>query len=65
LIPAAEAEQSCGERKRLILGKASGCVEEYGHVDLMVGLRAENEVFPVILQWLTDHDTLMAQMRGS
>jgi len=65
LIPATEAEQPSGERKNLILGKASGCVEDYGHVDLMVGLRAENEVFPEILQWLTDHDPSMAQMRGN
>jgi len=44
------------ERKCLILGKEAGCVEDYGHMDLMLGIRAEEEVFPQILKWLDEHD---------
>jgi pimeloyl-ACP methyl ester carboxylesterase len=51
-----EAEGHSGERKRVILGRSSGCVEDYGHVDLLVGRKVESEVFPLIHQWLTDHD---------
>lgn len=39
-----------------IFGKNSGCAEDYGHVDLMVGPRAEAEVFPKILEWLEKRD---------
>jgi len=45
-----------GKRECLIFGKASGCVEDYGHMDLLVGDRVEQEVFPVILKALQDHD---------
>jgi pimeloyl-ACP methyl ester carboxylesterase len=45
-----------GERKKLILGMEAGCVEEYGHVDLVVGKRVEKEVFPHIMAWIRDHD---------
>jgi hypothetical protein len=40
----------------IILGKESGCIDDYGHVDLLVGMRAQNEVFPRILEWLEQHD---------
>ncbi len=40
----------------LIVGKESGCLEDYGHLDLLVGIRARNEVFPKILEWLEQHD---------
>ncbi len=36
--------------------KGNGCVEDYGHMDLLIGIRAEVEVFPHILNWLKDHD---------
>jgi polyhydroxyalkanoate synthase len=45
-----------GKRECLIFGKASGCVEDYGHMDLLVGDRVEQEVFPVILKTLQKHD---------
>jgi pimeloyl-ACP methyl ester carboxylesterase len=45
-----------GKRECLIFGKASGCVEDYGHMDLLVGERVEQEVFPVILKALQEHD---------
>jgi pimeloyl-ACP methyl ester carboxylesterase len=44
------------ERSRLILGKDTGFQEDYGHVDLIVGLRVENELFPRIFTWLAAHD---------
>ena len=47
-----------GERLYNVLGKTSGTVEDYGHVDLLVGMRAEQEVFPSILEWLAAHDPL-------
>jgi hypothetical protein len=50
------AGPNSGERMRHVFGKTTGTVEDYGHVDLLVGLRAEQEVFPAILQWLTSHD---------
>jgi pimeloyl-ACP methyl ester carboxylesterase len=43
------------ERQCIILGKGSGCREDYGHVDLLVGKRVESEVFPLIHQWVENH----------
>lgn len=37
-------------------GRASGCVEDYGHVDLVMGLRTEQEVFPLIAERLLIHE---------
>jgi len=51
-----DGESAHGERKCLILGKSAGCVEDYGHMDLLMGIRAEEEVFPLMLKWIEDHD---------
>jgi len=51
-----EEIEKCMERKHLILGKNSGFVEDYGHMDLLVGIRAMTEVFPSILAWLERHE---------
>ncbi|MBI4962586.1 MAG: alpha/beta hydrolase [Desulfomonile tiedjei] len=64
LIPDFAREESSAESRCTVLGKASGCEEDYGHVDLMVGLRAASEVFPLILQWLTDHDPVLSKTDG-
>ena len=40
----------------VIMGKESGCLDDYGHVDLLVGIPARNEIFPKILDWLEQHD---------
>ena len=40
----------------LILGKDSGCLQDYGHLDLLIGTRAQKEVFPSIHNWLTRWD---------
>ncbi len=34
-------------------GTESGCEEEYGHSDLLLGPRADSEVFPLIHAWLS------------
>ena len=39
-----------------ILGKERGCVEDYGHLDLMTGLRCETEVFPMIIDWIVRNE---------
>ncbi len=44
------------ERNCITLGKDTGFKEDYGHVDLVMGLRAETEVFPRILGWLAKYD---------
>lgn len=44
------------EDKRFIaFGKDSGCQEEYGHIDLVLGRHAAEEVFPHVLDWLDTH----------
>ncbi|MFH0821207.1 MAG: alpha/beta fold hydrolase [Pseudomonadota bacterium] len=53
---AVQEANAAGERKCLLLGKSSGCVEDYGHCDLLVGYRSESEVFPHILDWIETHD---------
>jgi hypothetical protein len=40
----------------LILGKDCGCLQDYGHIDLLIGTRAQKEVFPSIHNWLTRWD---------
>lgn len=39
-------------------GRAHGQADDYGHFDLVMGRRAEAEVWPVLAQWLIDHDAL-------
>lgn len=48
---------AAGERACAILGKETGCEEDYGHMDLLVGTRASEEVFPRIVEWITLHDS--------
>jgi pimeloyl-ACP methyl ester carboxylesterase len=36
-------------------GKSDGCVDHYGHFDLLIGLRVEGEVFPSISAFLSSH----------
>lgn len=56
VVNAHDTSRDKGERATLIFGKASGCVEDYGHMDLLIGPRVETEVFPVLRRWLQDHD---------
>ncbi|MCA9626133.1 MAG: alpha/beta hydrolase [Myxococcales bacterium] len=51
----ASAEQ-LGEHARVLeLGRSQGCRDEYGHWDLLVGRRAQREVWPRLLGWLEQH----------
>jgi len=46
----------------VIMGKESGYLEDYGHVDLLLGIHATEEVFPKILGWLERHDKLKQEI---
>jgi len=39
-----------------VFGRANGWAHDYGHVDLVLGETAAAEVFPVLLEWLAEHD---------
>lgn len=39
-----------------VFGEAHGHGDDYAHIDLLLGLRAREEVYPVIEQWLESHD---------
>jgi pimeloyl-ACP methyl ester carboxylesterase len=45
------------EAECVVMGKESGRLEDYGHVDLILGAHATEEVFPKILEWLQRHDS--------
>ena len=45
---------SSQKKKFLVLGREYGQREDYGHGDLLVGTRCEEEVFPHILGWLEE-----------
>lgn len=51
------------ERAYMVFGKVSGCVEDYGHMDLPLGLRSASEVFPRVLAWLERHDATEPAIR--
>jgi polyhydroxyalkanoate synthase len=44
------------DKELLIVGRATGFSEDYGHTDLVVGEPAAREVFPRILDWLARHE---------
>ena len=45
------------DHKRIeILSRANGYAHDYGHVDLVLGETAPQEVFPMLAQWLVSHD---------
>ena len=48
-------------RESLILGKQAGIEQDYGHVDLLLGTRAREEVFPIIERWLARWDCVTSQ----
>lgn len=57
LVDQNASERSIGERTLHIFGKTFGTLEDYGHIDLLLGSRVEHEVYPLILRWLRDHET--------
>lgn len=46
-----------------IIGKKEGFAHDYSHADLILGLYAPTDVYPVILEWLEAHRTLRPQPR--
>lgn len=44
-----------GKKAFRIFGRSHGHAEHYGHFDLFAGLRADQEVFPAVLDWLKAH----------
>lgn len=43
-------------RESIVLGKKTGCENDYGHLDLLLGVNAHKEVFPLIEKWLDRWD---------
>lgn len=43
-------------RDSVVLGKKTGLKEGYGHIDLLLGSRAHEEVFPMVERWLSRWD---------
>ena len=44
------------QKEFVVLGPAGGQREHYGHFDILMGLRAEHEVFPRLAAFLAAHD---------
>jgi pimeloyl-ACP methyl ester carboxylesterase len=44
-----------GEKELVEFNLANGHAADYGHVDLLLGKRAPQDVYPVILRWLDAH----------
>lgn len=44
------------QKKWVVFGKKEGHKTNYGHLDLILGKNAPQEVFPEILSWLKTHD---------
>lgn len=47
----------------LLAGRDEGLSTDYGHIDLLFGRRAHEEVFPRVLDYLAEHDALAAPRR--
>ena len=47
---------SSPDKKLEVLGVANGYSQDYGHVDLCIGKSAPDEVYPLIGNWLLEHD---------
>jgi pimeloyl-ACP methyl ester carboxylesterase len=45
-------EISSEEKRFVIAGRATGFSVDYGHLDLPLGAHAEQEIFPLIVDWL-------------
>ncbi len=44
------------DKRLAVLGRANGYRRDYGHVDLCLGETAPGEVFPLLADWIIDHD---------
>ena len=43
------------DKKWILAGKEHGCVEDYGHIDLLLGSRARDEIYKPIAEFLEAH----------
>lgn len=48
-------DEAEAEKDYVEAGRAQGFAADYGHVDLVFGERAHDEVFPLVSGWLDDH----------
>ncbi len=51
----AGAEAWGGEKELWVAGRGTGLSADYGHSDLIFGLRAKEEIFPRVREWLLQH----------
>ena len=51
-------------KKLLLLGEETSCTHDYGHVDPVLGTRAEYEVWPHFLGWIRSHDASAPLLRA-
>ncbi len=49
-----------GKNRYMEMGRSSGCREDYGHIDLVFGRNANEEVLPIVLEWVNEHDKAIA-----
>lgn len=43
------------DKRFVVIGKETGASNEYAHADLILGLNAPSDVYPVIYRWLEQH----------
>lgn len=46
---------SSEDKEFLVCGREQGFSSDYGHIDLILGTRAQEEVYPHMLRWIEDH----------
>lgn len=54
-VKAAIDQLGSAEKKWLLAGKESGMVEDYGHIDLLLGSRCRDEIYRPIAEFLEAH----------
>ncbi len=52
VVPAVCANSESGTRQLLVAGRENGFEQDYGHVDMLLGLKAQAEIYPTIHSWL-------------
>ena len=52
------------EKELVICGKSHGFSADYGHVDMVFGRKARDEVFPRIRDWFVRHDAAPSAAAG-
>ncbi len=44
------------QNKFVVVGEDVGRGHHYGHADILIGKFASHDVYPLIIEWLTDHE---------